>query len=85
VLAGIKFTHHEFPVPRGARLFLITDGAFEIKKSDGSMLEFEEFIELLVASAPSGAADLEQLVDVLRSLHGPGPLDDDLSIIRFEL
>ena len=84
VLAGIKFTQHEFPVPRGARLFLITDGAFEIKKVDGSMLEFEEFIELL-AAVPAGGAELDRLVAVLRSLHGPGALEDDLSIVRFEL
>jgi serine phosphatase RsbU (regulator of sigma subunit) len=84
-LEGIKFTQHECPVPRGARLFLITDGAFEIRKSDGSMLEFGEFLELLTASDPSAAAELNRLFDALRALHGPGPFDDDLSIVRFEL
>jgi len=102
-LAGIKFVQHEWTVPRGSRLFLITDGAFEIVKADGSMLELDEFVELLVESAPSrkaepsgkaeprgkaepsGKAELDRLVGVLRSLHGPGPFDDDLSIIRFEL
>jgi sigma-B regulation protein RsbU (phosphoserine phosphatase) len=84
-LSGLRFAQHECPVPQGARLFLLTDGAFEIQKSDGSMLEFEEFLELLAASRPSGVAELDRLVGVLRSLHGPGPLDDDLSIIRFEL
>jgi serine phosphatase RsbU (regulator of sigma subunit) len=84
-LSGIKFAQHECPVPRGARLFLMTDGVFEIKKSDGSMLEFEEFLELLARPVPSEVAELDRLVGALRSLHGPGPLDDDLSIIRFEL
>jgi hypothetical protein len=38
-----------------------------------------------VAPVPPGVAELDRLVGVLRALHGPGPLDDDLSIIRFEL
>ena len=84
-LAGIKFAQHEYTVPRGARLFLMTDGVFEIRQSDGSMLEFAAFLELLVAPVPPGVAELDRLVDALRALHGPGPLDDDLSIIRFEL
>ena len=85
VLAGMTFTQYECRVPRGARLFLMTDGVFEIQKPDGSMLEFDEFLDVLAQSVPSGIAELDRLVDVLRALHGPGPLEDDLSIIRFEL
>jgi sigma-B regulation protein RsbU (phosphoserine phosphatase) len=86
VLSGMTFTQHECRVPPGARLFLMTDGMFEIKKPDGSMLEFDEFLELLAQLSPSGSsAELDRLVHTLRALHGPGPLEDDLSIIRFEL
>jgi hypothetical protein len=50
------------------------------------MLEFDEFLELLAQLSPSGSsAELDRLVHTLRALHGPGPLEDDLSIIRFEL
>jgi phosphoserine phosphatase RsbU/P len=85
VLSGMTFTEHECRVPPGARLFLMTDGMFEIKKPDGSMLEFDEFLEVLAQLSRSGSAELDQLVHTLRALHGPGPLEDDLSIVRFEL
>jgi serine phosphatase RsbU (regulator of sigma subunit) len=81
----MTFVQHECGVPPGARLFLMTDGAFEITKPDGSMLEFDDFLELLAQLSPSGSAELDRLVHTLRALHGPGPLEDDLSVIRFEL
>ncbi len=85
VRSGMAFTQHECRVPPGARLFLMTDGMFEIRKPDGSMLEFDEFLEVLAQLLSSGSADLDRLVHALRALHGPGPLEDDLSIVRFEL
>jgi sigma-B regulation protein RsbU (phosphoserine phosphatase) len=85
VLSGMAFTEQEYRVPHGARLFLMTDGMFEIRKPDGSMLEFDEFLEVLAQLVPSGSAELDRLVHALRALHGPGPLEDDLSIVRFEL
>jgi serine phosphatase RsbU (regulator of sigma subunit) len=85
VLSGTTFTEHECRVPHGARLFLMTDGMFEIRKADGKMLEFGEFLEVLVQLSQSGSAELDRLVHTLRALHGPRPLEDDLSIVRFEL
>jgi len=81
----MAFTAHECRVPHGARLFLMTDGMFEIRKPDGSMLEFDEFLGVLAQLVPSGSAELDRLVDVLRAMHGAGPFEDDLSIVRFEL
>jgi phosphoserine phosphatase RsbU/P len=81
----MTFTQHECHLPPGTQLFLMTDGMFEIQKPDGSFLEFDEFLEVFAQLLPAGSAELERLVDALRALHGPGPLDDDLSIIRFEL
>jgi serine phosphatase RsbU (regulator of sigma subunit) len=85
VLSGMTFTEHECRVPPDAQLFLMTDGMFEIQKPDGSMLGFDEFLEMLAQLSQSGSAELDQLVHTLRALHGPGPLEDDLSIVRFEL
>jgi len=85
VLSGMAFTAHECRVPHGARLFLMTDGMFEIRKPDGSMLEFDEFLGVLAQLVPSGSAELDRLVHVLRAMHGAGPFEDDLSIVRFEL
>ena len=57
VLSGMTFTQYECRVPPGARLFLMTDGMFEIQKPDGSMLEFDEFLDVLAQPVPSGIAE----------------------------
>ena len=85
VLSGTTFAQHECQVPPDAQLFLMTDGMFEIRTPDGSMLEFDEFLEVFAQFCQSGSTGLDQLVHTLRALHGPGPLEDDLSIVRFEL
>ncbi len=85
VLSGMTFAQHECRVPPDAQLFLMTDGIFEIQKPDGSMLEFDEFVEVLARFSHPGRAELDELVRTLRALHGPGSLEDDLSIVRFKL
>ncbi|MEI6537294.1 MAG: SpoIIE family protein phosphatase, partial [Verrucomicrobiaceae bacterium] len=68
-------------VPPGSRLFVLCDGTYEIVKPDGKMLEFEEFRNFMQANAT--APDVfRRLLDWLHSFNGPGPLDDDFSLIR---
>lgn len=68
-----------------SRLFLFSDGTFEIGKTDGVMLEFGEFLEVLGAPVAAGESELDRLLDFVRAVHGPGPLEDDFSIIKLAL
>lgn len=70
-------------LPRQSRLYLLSDGAYEIQKTDGSMLDFREFLNLLVKSTAGCKSELDGVLGLIRELHGPGPLEDDLSIIKF--
>ncbi|MEY4299572.1 MAG: hypothetical protein RIR25_808, partial [Verrucomicrobiota bacterium] len=68
-------------VPPGSRLFVLCDGTYEVAKPDGKMLEFAEFRNFMQANAT--APDVfRRLLDWLHSFNGPGPLDDDFSLIR---
>ena len=51
---GLEFGSSEIAVPAGARLFVYSDGAFEISRPDGSMWPFDEFLTTL-AAPPAGA------------------------------
>jgi sigma-B regulation protein RsbU (phosphoserine phosphatase) len=66
-----------------ARLFVVSDGAFEIHCQDGHTWSFAEMVQYLDSQRMS-AAPLDQLLDQARNLHGPGPLDDDCSIVECE-
>jgi serine phosphatase RsbU (regulator of sigma subunit) len=64
-----------------ARLFVFSDGTYEITRPDGSMLAFSDFTEVLARPVPEGQSELDRLLDFARDMHGPGVLEDDFTII----
>lgn len=69
-----------------ARLYVVSDGTFEIRRGDtGAMWTDEEFHAFFARPRADGASELDALFEHAKSLHGPGPLDDDFSIVSFDL
>jgi phosphoserine phosphatase RsbU/P len=83
-MAGVNYRAFERHLPGPARLYVVSDGAFEITRPDGTMWDFAEF-QASFAAAGEPDADLDRLLARVKALHGPGPLDDDFSIVRFSL
>lgn len=69
-----------------AKLFLFSDGAYEIERVDGSMWPFSEFLSFMSRPVPSGASTMDTLMEHVRSLSGKQEFADDFSImeLRFE-
>lgn len=83
-MSGVTFKTLSCKVGTHNRLYLFSDGVYEIDKPDGSMLQLEEFIHLLEQPTEGGDADLERLFVYAKELHGKDrSLDDDFSIVRF--
>ncbi len=84
---GVKYRTFERNLTDPARLYVVSDGTFEIKRANGTMWDFAEFQASFVAAAEAGEpeSDLDRLFARVKALHGPGPLDDDFSIVRFAL
>ena len=61
-------------------LFVVSDGAFEIFKPEGGMLQFPEFVDYVARCTPSNA--IAQIMEWLRGMNGPGPLEDDCTILK---
>ncbi len=77
------FTRH---LPGPARLYLLSDGVYEISRADiGGMWSLDELRDFLGRPRVPGADELDSLHAQVRALHGPGPLDDDFTIVRFDL
>ena len=72
-------------MPSPSRLFLFSDGAYEVRRPDGSMLDFDEFLEALARPAAPGVSELDRLLDFVREVHGSSGLEDDFSIVKLEL
>jgi len=79
---GLEFTADEVDVPLGSRLFLYSDGAFEISRPDGSMWEFEEFLGTLAAGRGAAGGAMEGLLGRIREVSGREDFHDDFSMIE---
>lgn len=64
------------------RLFIFSDGVFEITKRDGTLWEFDEFVEQLTTRSSADTSDLERMLQLARELNGEGPFDDDFSMLQ---
>ena len=66
------------------KLYVISDGVYEISKPDGTMLQLSEFVDILTQNPQQqGIADLSYILQAAQNLNGPGPFLDDYSIMEF--
>ena len=70
-------------VQRSSRLYLFSDGTFEVEKPDGQILTVGDLAQFMSRSS-QGASDLDDWWRHVLQLHGGSALDDDFSIVRFQ-
>lgn len=81
LMPDTTYTADTVRIAPGSSLIVFCDGAYEIIKSDGTLLDFEEFKDFVAKNGRSSDA-FEKLLAWLHSFNGPGPLEDDLSLVR---
>lgn len=65
----------------GSRLYVFSDGAFEITKSDGTLWSLEALRVLVEQGDQHAFAEAQRLYGEARALARPGPLADDFSAL----
>src|SRR5262249_46474793 len=70
-------------VAADSRLYLFSDGVFEVQRPDGTMTTFDELLEFMKRADTAGQSDLDQLFQHLLQIRGGSTLEDDFSIVRF--
>ena len=79
---GLEFSASEAEVPAGARMFVYSDGAFEISRPDGSMWSFTEFLATL-SHPPAGPENpIDGLVSAIRGVSQRDDFNDDFSMVE---
>jgi serine phosphatase RsbU (regulator of sigma subunit) len=79
---GATFTHATVTVPEGSRLYVFSDGAFEIERPGGGMMQLDDLVDLISRPAGGGECNLDRLLEHLVRVHGGEALEDDFSIVR---
>src|SRR5277367_3690810 len=70
IVPDAEYERKECSLAGPARLFLFSDGAYEITGPDGTMLESADFEEVLTRAVPEGVSELEELLHFARDAHG---------------
>jgi sigma-B regulation protein RsbU (phosphoserine phosphatase) len=85
-LPGAPFQVASTVLPTAARLYLFSDGAYEITRPDGSLMRYDDFVAVLAARAePSGAARVAAIVDAVRAVQGRPHFEDDVSLLELAI
>jgi sigma-B regulation protein RsbU (phosphoserine phosphatase) len=79
---GLEFDSSESDVPAGSRLFIYSDGAFEISRPDGSMWAFADFLKTLATPSSGPESRMDALVTEIRGISQSEDFNDDFSMVE---
>jgi len=68
-------------VASSAKLYLFSDGVYEIARPDGSWQSWEEFSRYLQDEQPP----IEAIVQRMREMRGAEEFEDDFSLLKMKL
>lgn len=77
-----EFTSNSCQVPSGSKLYIYTDGCFEIHRPNGKDWQFSEFVNYIGDLQSRQGFIPEILYSHVLQLNGTGTLDDDFSILE---
>jgi phosphoserine phosphatase RsbU/P len=83
VIPNTAFACETVSVPKNSRLYLFSDGAFEVERRDGTMMNFEDLLQFINRRDLDEHSVLDQLFEHLVELRGKDALEDDFCIMRF--
>ena len=83
LMPGTAYARETVIVPSDTRLYLFSDGAFEVERQDGTMMKYEELLHFMNRPVGDGESDLDRLLQHLVKVRGNDALEDDFSIVRF--
>jgi len=69
-------------MPPGAKLFVFSDGAFEIVDGHGRQWSMEDLRQVMMQPAIAGVSEPQRFYKAVRAASRPGPLDDDFSVMQ---
>jgi sigma-B regulation protein RsbU (phosphoserine phosphatase) len=79
-----KYVDETYQIEKCSSLYIFSDGAYEITKSDGNLWSLDGFVQLLVSLQHSVDYQLDYILKYLINLNSKESFDDDLSILQIK-
>jgi phosphoserine phosphatase RsbU/P len=83
-LPGQKYRKSTFVLEPYARLYIYSDGIYELTRPDGNMLQLNDFIELVGNLSEEGDASPNNVIDAMRRIQNREMFEDDVSLLEVE-
>jgi len=77
-----RFQSATCKIERYSRLYLFSDGVYELTKSSGDILTLDEFIHFLTEIPSGDVEDLDHILHYCRTINRGETFDDDFSILK---
>mgnify|MGYP001250527328 CR=1 FL=1 len=82
-MLGAPFVTDETEVPAGSKLYVFSDGVYEVDYKDGSgMMTEDEFADGLCLPPMDGMSKVDSMVKWVREAQGRDAFDDDFSLME---
>jgi serine phosphatase RsbU (regulator of sigma subunit) len=78
---SVAFEQRTEVIPESSRLYMFSDGIYEVTRPDETMLTFKEFVDILLTSR-TAASPVEETVARVRAERGAAEFEDDVCIIE---
>jgi sigma-B regulation protein RsbU (phosphoserine phosphatase) len=77
-----QFRAKRVPVSEGTRLYLYSDGAYEVTTPQGTMMQIDDLQTIIAGVSKTDGPQTAEILRLIREAHGKIELQDDLSLLE---
>jgi phosphoserine phosphatase RsbU/P len=81
-LPRMSFPEETLDVPAFCRLYIFSDGVYEIEKPDKTMMRLPELVSILTAASGAKGSAIEHTITAVREIGAAQHFEDDVSIVE---
>ena len=81
-LPGQVYEKSKINLKAFTRLYIYSDGIYEVTRPDGSMLELDDFIKIVSNLSHKGGVSPTEIIEEIRSIQDSEVFDDDVSLME---
>jgi len=83
-LPGQKYKKSTFELEPYTKLYIYSDGIYEVPKTEGGMLQLNDFIDVVGRLSEKGDASPGGIISAMRDIQNRETFEDDVSLLQIE-
>ncbi len=84
MVPDVSYQEQVCEIDTNSRLYLFSDGVYEIHQEDGNILGFNALIDIFIRTPKNHRSRIEHILSCIKEASSNRPFDDDLSLLEIE-